>query len=181
MNAPTQHFIDRFHSPLGALDVVWSRAGLHLVQFAESAGKRERTLARLRLRPQPAALDHTDYGEALADYFAGRIEALDAVPVATQGSAFQCAVWNALREIPAGATLSYGALAERIGRERASRAVGRANASNPIAIAVPCHRVIGADGRVAGYAGGTDRKRWLLRHEGVELDGDDTRRSVVYS
>jgi methylated-DNA-[protein]-cysteine S-methyltransferase len=181
MNTLTEHFIDRFDSPLGALDVVWSRAGLHLIQFVESAANQQHALARLGIRPQPAMLADTDYGAALADYFAGQVKALDAVPVATQGSAFQRAVWHALREIPAGATLSYGALAERIGRKHASRAVGRANASNPIAIVVPCHRVIGADGRVAGYAGGIEKKRWLLRHEGIEIDDDRTRRAVVYS
>ena len=74
-------------------------------------------------------------------------------------------MWQALRAIPAGTTLSYGALAARLGRPSASRAVGLANGSNPIAIVVPCHRVIGADGSLTGYAGGTERKRWLLAHE----------------
>jgi O-6-methylguanine DNA methyltransferase len=181
MNRPTEHFIDRFESPLGTLDVVWSRAGLHLVEFFESNAKPRRALARLCLSPRPAPLADTEYGRALTAYFAGQVGALDAVPVATQGSTFQCAVWNALREIPAGATLSYGALAERIGRKGASRAVGRANASNPIAIAVPCHRVIGTDGQLAGYAGGAHRKRWLLRHEGVAIDDEGDRRSAGYS
>ena len=82
-------------------------------------------------------------------------------------SAFQERVWQALREIPFGRTASYGEIARRIGREGGARAVGGANHDNPLGIVVPCHRVIGADGRLVGYAGGLERKRWLLAHEGV--------------
>ena len=91
---------------------------------------------------------------------------LHKTPVAANGTRFQSEVWAALRAIPAGATLSYGALATRIGRPKAVRAVGLANGANPIAIFVPCHRVIGADSSLTGYGGGLDRKRWLLAHEG---------------
>ena len=79
-------------------------------------------------------------------------------------------MWTALRAIPPGSVLSYGQLATRLGRPRAYRAVGRSNALNPIAIVVPCHRLLGVDGSLTGYAGGLARKRWLLRHEGIELD-----------
>jgi methylated-DNA-[protein]-cysteine S-methyltransferase len=81
------------------------------------------------------------------------------------GTEFQRAVWNALRSIPCGETLSYGALARRIGRPSAVRAVGLANGANPVGVVVPCHRVIGSDGTLTGYGGGLSRKRWLLEHE----------------
>jgi methylated-DNA-[protein]-cysteine S-methyltransferase len=104
-------------------------------------------------------------GRALEAYFEGELEALDGAAVATQGTEFQSEVWAALRQIPPGSTLSYGALATRIGRPKAVRAVGLANGSNPIALFVPCHRVIGADSSLTGYGGGIERKRWLLAHE----------------
>jgi methylated-DNA-[protein]-cysteine S-methyltransferase len=97
------------------------------------------------------------------------VRALDALPVATGGSAFQREVWAALRRIPVGATWSYGKLADDIGKPKAVRAVGLANGANPISVIVPCHRVIGAGGALTGYAGGLARKRWLLEHEGVQL------------
>jgi methylated-DNA-[protein]-cysteine S-methyltransferase len=103
--------------------------------------------------------------DALAQYFAGSLTALDAVAVRTGGSTFQRRVWAALREIPAGSTTSYGWLAALLEIPNASRAVGLANGANPIAIVVPCHRVIGADGSLTGYGGGLARKRWLLDHE----------------
>jgi methylated-DNA-[protein]-cysteine S-methyltransferase len=87
------------------------------------------------------------------------------LPVQTAGTLFQREVWRALREIPCGSTVSYGKLAQQIGRPAAIRAVGLANGSNPIGVVVPCHRVIGADGSLTGYGGGIERKRWLLAHE----------------
>jgi methylated-DNA-[protein]-cysteine S-methyltransferase len=101
----------------------------------------------------------------LAEYFAGTRREFD-LPLRLQGTAFQQRVWRELTEIPYGETWSYGELAKRIDKPNASRAVGLANGSNPIAILVPCHRVIGADGSLTGYGGGLDRKRWLLAHEG---------------
>jgi methylated-DNA-[protein]-cysteine S-methyltransferase len=98
-------------------------------------------------------------------YFDGDVRALDALPVKTQGTAFQSEVWAALRAIPVGQTRSYGQLAAAIGRPSAVRAVGLANGSNPVGVIVPCHRVIGANGTLTGYAGGLERKRWLLAHE----------------
>jgi O-6-methylguanine DNA methyltransferase len=104
---------------------------------------------------------------ALAAYFAGTVTALDGLPVARIGSEFQRRVWAALRQIPAGETRSYGQLAAAIGQPTASRAIGLANGANPIGIVVPCHRVIGSGGALTGYAGGVERKAWLLRHEGA--------------
>jgi len=102
---------------------------------------------------------------ALQAYFGGEIDALEQVRTATGGTPFQREVWNALRAIPAGTTVSYGQLAEKMGRAGASRAVGVANGANPIPIVVPCHRVIGADGTLTGFGGGLANKQWLLDHE----------------
>ena len=100
----------------------------------------------------------------LADYFAGRRTDFD-LPLAPAGTTFQRKVWAGLLAIPYGQTVSYGELADRVGSPAASRAVGLANGKNPIAIVVPCHRVIGADGSLTGYGGGLDRKRFLLALE----------------
>lgn len=104
-------------------------------------------------------------GHALEAYFEGALEAIERVEVTTNGTPFQREVWAALRRIPAARTTSYGALAARIGRPKAVRAVGLANGANPISIIVPCHRVIGTDASLTGYGGGIERKRWLLDHE----------------
>jgi methylated-DNA-[protein]-cysteine S-methyltransferase len=93
------------------------------------------------------------------------LDAIDGLAVAARGTDFQRSVWRALRRIPCGETTSYGALAQRIGRPTAVRAVGHANGANPVSIVVPCHRVIGSDGSLTGYGGGIERKRWLLAHE----------------
>jgi methylated-DNA-[protein]-cysteine S-methyltransferase len=102
--------------------------------------------------------------DELAAYFAGELPAFS-VPLAPRGSDFQREVWNELRRIPPGSTLTYAELAAKIGRPKAIRAVGAANARNPISIIVPCHRVVGSNGTLTGYAGGLKRKEWLLRHE----------------
>jgi methylated-DNA-[protein]-cysteine S-methyltransferase len=102
---------------------------------------------------------------ALHAYFDGDLDAIAGLPTETNGTAFQRTVWAALQHIPAGHTTSYGALAAKIGQAKAVRAVGLANGANPIAIVVPCHRVVGADASLTGYGGGIPRKRWLLAHE----------------
>ena len=107
--------------------------------------------------------------QAMRAYLDGDIAAIGGLEVETGGTLFQRAVWAGLRSIPAGQTLTYAALAARIGRPAAVRAVGAANGANPVGVVVPCHRVIGADGSLTGYGGGLDRKRWLLAHEGVRL------------
>jgi methylated-DNA-[protein]-cysteine S-methyltransferase len=103
----------------------------------------------------------------LADYFAGDVRALEEQPVRLLGTAFQCDVWSALRAIPAGETRSYGSLAKTLRKPAAVRAVAAANGANPVAVFVPCHRVIAADGTLWGYGGGLPMKQWLLRHEGA--------------
>lgn len=108
----------------------------------------------------------------LDEYFAGRRRRFD-LPLAPQGTPFQLAVWQALRDIPYGETRSYGDIARRIGRPKAMRAVGAANGANPISIVVPCHRVIGADGTLTGYGGGLPRKQKLLVLEHVPVGQED--------
>ena len=100
----------------------------------------------------------------LEEYFAGKRDDFD-VPLTAPGTAFQRAVWQALREIPYGCTMTYREVAERVGSPKAVRAVGSANSRNPVSIIVPCHRVVGSDGKLIGYAGGFSAKRWLLDHE----------------
>jgi methylated-DNA-[protein]-cysteine S-methyltransferase len=107
--------------------------------------------------------------DALRAYFAGDRTALAAVPWRASGTAFQQRVWRALCDIPPGETLSYGQLAAKLGKPTAMRAVGLANGANPVALVVPCHRVIGANGTLTGYGGGLQRKRWLLAHEGARF------------
>ena len=115
------------------------------------------------------ATDPHGFSSQLRAYLAGDYHCLDTIPVSTGGTAFQQEVWNALRAIPPGTTTTYGELAAKLGRPTAYRAVGGTNALNPIAIVLPCHRVVGADAALTGYAGGLERKQWLLRHEGYVL------------
>lgn len=107
--------------------------------------------------------------EQIQAYFEGHLAAIDHIPVKPGGTTFQAKVWHTLRSIPAGTVISYGELARQIGNPAAVRAVGTTNGLNPISIVLPCHRVIGANGSLTGYAGGIERKHWLLKHEGVEL------------
>lgn len=118
----------------------------------------------LRTQQAPAAMR-----TALSGYFDGDLVQLEAIAWRVAGTPFQRKVWTALAKIPAGATMSYGALAARLDMPKAVRAVGHANGSNPISVVLPCHRLIGADGSLVKYGGGLERKRWLLRHEGVEV------------
>jgi O-6-methylguanine DNA methyltransferase len=169
MDGSPMHTLSRFDSPLGPLLAVTAPdATLHALEFDDHAPRLHRLFARhhpgahLTDGVPPAAIT-----AAFAAYFAGDAAALDGVTVASIGSAFQRAVWAALRRIPAGETRSYGQLAVMLGQPGAARAVGLANGANPIGIVVPCHRVIGANGTLTGYAGGVERKAWLLRHEGA--------------
>lgn len=116
---------------------------------------------------------------AVRAYFYGDLAAIEDLPVRfDHGTPFQQEVWHALRTIPLGETISYAELARRVGRPSAFRAVGSANGQNPVAVVVPCHRVIAADGTIGGYGGGLDKKRWLLAHEGVVVPAEQVRRSA---
>ena len=159
--------LERWKSPVAMLLLVTDEDGaLRGLEFADHESRMSRLL---RLHYGAYTLEEGDapvsITRALDAYFNGDMEALAAIRTATGGTPFQREVWKALRTIPAGTTMSYGQLAAKIGRTGASRAVGAANGANPIAIVVPCHRVIGASGALTGFAGGLPRKRWLLDHE----------------
>src|SRR5580704_5549334 len=162
--------LDRLSTPIGVMLLVTDdRERLRALDWDDHE-ERMRRLLRLHYGPGGHTLragSARSVRASLEAYFAGDLGAIDRVPVETGGTPFQREVWAALRRIPAGETMSYGALAARIERRSAVRAVGRANGANPVGIVVPCHRVIGADASLTGYGGGLDRKRWLLRHEGA--------------
>lgn len=163
--------LDRVATPVGEVLLVTDGEGaLRALDFDDY----EARMTRLLARHAPGALLTAGRApepvrRAVAAYFGGEVGALDSLVVKTGGTDFQRTVWDALRMIPAGETRSYGQLAAAIGSPRAVRAVGMANGQNPIAVIVPCHRVIGANGTLTGYAGGLERKRWLLKHEGVAV------------
>jgi O-6-methylguanine DNA methyltransferase len=172
--------VDRHASPIGTILTAADADGaLRALDFLDHESRMRRLL---RLHYGSCELiggsRHERVAAALAAYFAGRLEALDDVPVRTAGTDFQRQVWSALRTIPPGETSSYGALAARLGRPQASRAVGMANGSNPVAIVAPCHRVVGSDGALTGYGGGLHRKQWLLAHESAPGNGDAMRRGA---
>jgi methylated-DNA-[protein]-cysteine S-methyltransferase len=139
-------------SPIGKLLLAADDAGLSRVGFAEAQPNPAWTLGGEALREAAAQL---------GAYFAGDLQRFE-LKLNPAGTPFQLRVWEALRDIPYGETISYGELARRIGNPSASRAVGLANGANPIAVVVPCHRVIGSNGKLTGYGGGLDRKRRLL-------------------
>jgi methylated-DNA-[protein]-cysteine S-methyltransferase len=169
-------FSEELDTPTGPLSIVVDAEDrLRVVRWTDDDEPTPRLLGRLygegafelrRARARSAA------ARAIAAYFAGDRTAIDGLRVEAPGTPFRRAVWAALRSIPCGATRSYGDIARRIGRPAAVRAVGLANHANPVAIVVPCHRVIGKDGGLTGYGGGLDRKRWLLAHEDANAVGE---------
>lgn len=159
--------LDRIASPVGEVLVVTDADGVvRALDFHDYEPRLRRLLRRhygevvLVDGRAPEAVRR-----AVEAWFGGDLTAFDAVPVKTGGTDFQRAVWKALCDIPAGETRTYGQLAAAIGSPKAVRAVGLANGANPVGVIVPCHRVIGANGTLTGYAGGLERKRWLLAHE----------------
>src|SRR5688572_16906016 len=175
-DAPGELILDRFATPIGEMYAVADEHS-RLRAFAWVEGE-ARGIRQLRQQYGSRVNLHegkspTTLRQWIDDYFEGDLHALDRIECVTNGTPFQQEVWKALRTIPVGQTLSYGALALRIGKGDAVHAVGLANGANPIAVVLPCHRVIGRDGSLTGYGGGTERKRWLLAHEGVRgLLGD---------
>ena len=168
-NTPTSLTIDRFASPVGnILLAVDEHDMLRALAFDDHGAKMTGQLRRFYgdIPMAPGTAPQT-IREALSRYFAGEHAALTTIPTATAGTTFQRSVWSALSEIPVGSTVSYLDIAAQVGDRKAVRAVGMANGANPISLVVPCHRVIGSDGKLAGYGGGVERKRWLLAHEGV--------------
>ena len=166
---PKHLILDKIVAPIGPFLIATDDQGvLRAVDFWADEPALRRLLARQYGEvPVETGQAPAPIRRAFEDYFAGDIRALERVPVATVGTAFQRKVWAALQSIPAGETRSYGQLAAEIGEPKAMRAVGLANGQNPIAIVIPCHRVIGADGALTGFGGGLPRKRWLLSHEGA--------------
>ncbi|WP_457652819.1 methylated-DNA--[protein]-cysteine S-methyltransferase [Rhodocaloribacter sp.] len=146
--------------PVGTLTLVASEAGLRMLLFAPSARKVD--ASAWVWQPDHPVLVRA--ARELGEYFAGARTTFD-VPLDLRGTPFQRAVWGLLREIPYGATTTYGALAEKLGGPTKTRAVGGANGRNPVGIIVPCHRVVGASGALTGFAGGLDVKAYLLRLE----------------
>ena len=164
----TELMIERVAAPHGApfaaVLLVSNHASLCALDFAGCAERMHRLLGR-RYGAYRLTEGKGRHGPALDAYFAGDLDALESIDVSTGGTEFQAAAWCALRAIPHGKTATYAEQARRIGRPRAIRAVGAANGQNPLAIVLPCHRVIGANRALTGYAGGLDAKAWLLRHE----------------
>jgi len=165
---PVELLTDEIPCALGTIVIAARDGGLASVDFGEY---RNRMMASLRarygavdLRPVP---DPFGLSGSIRAYLAGDLDAIDDIPVETGGTPFQRQVWSALRRIPAGSTVAYADLARDVGRPAAPRAVGTINGKNPVAIVVPCHRVIGRDASLTGYAAGLWRKRWLLHHEGA--------------
>jgi methylated-DNA-[protein]-cysteine S-methyltransferase len=161
--------LERLHTPTGWMLIVTDHEDcLRSIEWEDHEQRMHHLLRRYygangfrlldALRPSAAR-------RSLEAYFEGELDAVAGLPTATNGTEFQRTVWDALRGIPVGQTMSYGELAVRIGRPTAARAVGLANGANPIPIVVPCHRVIGANASLTGFGGGLERKRWLLAHE----------------
>ena len=143
-------------TPVGRLTLCADETGICEVKFGAQSSRADAS----------GLLDQAQW--ELEEYFAGRRRAFS-VPLSIHGTPFQEKVWRALMEIPYGQTVSYGELARRVGNEKACRAVGMANHTNRIPIIIPCHRVVGANGRLTGYAGGLDIKRRLLETEGIDV------------
>jgi methylated-DNA-[protein]-cysteine S-methyltransferase len=162
-------FSETFDTPTGRMHIVTDAEQTLRAADWENKADRMVRLLRVQYGERGFQLDEarapSDPRRALEAYFEGQIAAIEAIRTLARGTDFQLLVWGALREIPAGSTLSYGELAAKIGRPAAVRAVGAANGANPIPVVVPCHRVIGADASLTGFGGGLERKRWLLTHE----------------
>jgi methylated-DNA-[protein]-cysteine S-methyltransferase len=168
---PESLTLDRVATPVGEVLLVTDGAGaVRALDFADYEARMNRLL--VRHAPGASLTAGAAPGPvraAVERYFAGDVRALDGLTVTTGGTDFQRSVWKALRAIPAGETRTYGQLAAAIGSPKAVRAVGLANGQNPVGLIVPCHRVIGANGTLTGYAGGLERKRCLLQHEGASV------------
>lgn len=155
-------------SPIGELTLAARGRALCLLHFGADGPDVRRTLSRwYRDMPVEQQPDPAGAATALTKYFSGDLSALDLLDVELNGTAFQRRVWEALRRVRVGTTCSYADLARTVNAASAVRAVGAANGANPVALVVPCHRVIGTNGSLTGYGGGLDRKRWLLQHEGI--------------
>ena len=154
--------------PIGLLFLARTAKGLRYLEFMNRKSLKRMIASHAAACPdavwEPSLLELKSITEQLGSYFLGTLREFE-IPLDPVGSEFQLKVWNALTRIPFGQTKSYGEIARAVDQPRAARAVGLANHDNPIAIVIPCHRVIGADKSLTGYGGGVNRKRWLLEHE----------------
>ena len=161
---------DTLDSPIGLVQLVVDGERLCALDYADYEQRMMKLLERrygsVRLM---SSANPCGFSDRVRAYFAGDYHALDTIQVSTGGTPFQQQVWSALRAIPVGTTVTYGQLAATLGVPTAYRAVGATNGLNPVAIVLPCHRVIGAHASLTGYAGGLERKQWLLQHEGYVL------------
>ncbi len=149
----------KYPSPVGLLDIYFTSRGIIRIEF----GKSEENKNNQYIREQDYSVYCLAYKQ-LNEYFTGKRRVFK-LPLELEGTSFQKTVWQKLKQIPFGETRSYGFIARAIGNPGAARAVGMANNKNPIPIIVPCHRVIGSDGKLTGYGGGLKVKKWLLNHE----------------
>jgi methylated-DNA-[protein]-cysteine S-methyltransferase len=178
---PETFAIDRLDTPIGvALLVTDSEGVLRALDWEDYAPRMQELL---RLQYGAVVLKETrapaEMRKALTAYFKGDLDRLGTIPWRVAGTPFQQKVWHALPKVPAGTTMSYGALAVQLKAPTAMRAVGHANGSNPISVVLPCHRLIGANGALVKYGGGLSRKKWLLEHEGVVLKPAAARRAIA--
>ena len=162
----------RIETPIGEMVLLASDHVLLLLEFDDATDRVTREMkARFGAAAVERAGDPFGFSSRVRAYFDGDLGAIEGLATDGGGNQFQRRVWEELKRIPCGTTISYGELARRVGDPQAARAVGAANGQNPIAVVVPCHRVIGAGGKMTGYGGGLDRKEWLLHHEGLMIHG----------
>jgi len=156
------------NSPLGPITLVLKGDTIVICEFADRDARVARQLETFFPGETPKAAEApVTIKKAFEAYFSGDRDALNSLKSEPLGTPYEQRVWQALKDIPAGNTASYGDMAKALGSS--PRAIGRANGRNPVALVHPCHRVIGADGSLTGYAGGLERKEWLLKHEGALL------------
>ncbi len=156
-----ESFIDYLNTPAGILKLVTSQTDVQEVIFTEKIEESSESTPNVML----------ELKRQLSDYFEGKSQKFD-LPIGAMGTNFQQKVWQELMNIPYGKTISYLDLAKILGDEKVIRAAASANGKNPIAIIIPCHRVIGQSGKLVGYAGGLNRKKWLLEHESKTFYGN---------
>jgi len=167
-----QIYLETLPSPIGDMLLVSSETVVLALDFADCADRMMAFLTRrFGVMETETPAQPSPFSAVIERYFEGDLNGIDALPIDPGGTPFQRRMWTRLRQVPAGTTTTYGTLAADLGNPKASRAVGLANGSNPISIILPCHRVIGSDGSLTGYAGGLARKRWLLSHEAAAVSG----------
>jgi methylated-DNA-[protein]-cysteine S-methyltransferase len=163
-------FLDEVNSEIGTILIASDGEKLCALDFADCRARMVKLLQkRFKFIDFIKVVNPQGFSQCIQAYLEGNFYSLDQVPVSIHSTPFQQQVWLTLRTIPPGTVISYKELALGVGKPNAYRAVGMANSHNPIAIVLPCHRVVGTNAKLTGYAGGLKRKRWLLQHEGVNV------------